>query len=240
MTFAELKDFVARMVGPWVFMSMSASFIPRTVRRLARERRWGALVSPSEFSEELFSEFWAWAGPQMKADGEPKRIIPLFEGRVSHGAVHDTVVGTPISGTVIEVGAGNGLWVDTFAKLRVATKITKVYGIEPNLNSAAALRQRVKEFGLEDLYEVVPLGIEDLGKGTAPAIEPGSVDCIVSILCLCSIPDQEYNVRELYKLLKPGGRWYAYEHVNMRDAGIILALYQRESSNLELPDRGIS
>ncbi|RYC55036.1 hypothetical protein CHU98_g11171 [Xylaria longipes] len=103
-----------------------------------------------------------------------------------------------------------------------ADGVTRVYGVEPNPAQHPALRQAVKDAGLEDVYEVVPVGIEDLsssGEGKTKKwdgnIEPGSVDCIVSVLCLCSIPDPERHIPELYRLLRPGGRWYVYEHVKI-------------------------
>lgn len=111
--------------------------------------------------------------------------------------------------------------------------LTKIYGVEPNPQSADALRQRVREVGLGDVYEVVPVGIESLSDPaawTGTTIEPGSIDCIVSILCMCSIPDQEKNAKALYELLKPGGRWYVYEHVKAERGGILISLYQRKST----------
>ncbi|PHH86055.1 hypothetical protein CDD83_10823 [Cordyceps sp. RAO-2017] len=91
------------------------------------------------------------------------------------------------------------------------------------------MRQRVRDVGLGEVYEVVPVGIESVGDPAAWAgqIPPGSVDCIVGILCLCSIPDPDENIRRLYKLLKPGGRWYVYEHVEATRGGPLLSLYQR-------------
>jgi hypothetical protein len=94
-----------------------------------------------------------------------------------------------------------------------------------------ALQQHTKELGMEDMYEAIPVGIEQLddprATGGATTIAPGSIDCIVSILCLCSIPDQEQNIKALYKLLKPGGQWYVYEHVKVKRGGMLLGWYQR-------------
>lgn len=106
--------------------------------------------------------------------------------------------------------------------------IQKVYGVEPNPDSHAALSKRVQETGLEGVYEVLPVGIEAVNKAKvngADTIEKGSVDCIVSILCLCSIPEPEKNIAELYGYLKEGGRWYLYEHVRSQD-GLFMKLYQ--------------
>jgi SAM-dependent methyltransferase len=107
-------------------------------------------------------------------------------------------------------------------------RITKVYGVEPNKDVHAELHRRVAAAGLDGTYEVVPVGIESLGDASRwnGRIEKGSVDCIISILCLCSIPDPERNIRELYSYLKKGGRWYVYEHVRASPRYPAMRLYQ--------------
>ncbi|RYP58010.1 hypothetical protein DL770_010526 [Monosporascus sp. CRB-9-2] len=114
--------------------------------------------------------------------------------------------------------------------------ITRVYGVEPNGAQHASLRGRVEAAGLADVYRIAPVGIEDLGDAEkwgrydegdeGGRIEKGSVDCIVSILCLCSIPHPERNIQELYGYLREGGRWYVYEHVRC-DYGWYMRAYQR-------------
>jgi hypothetical protein len=50
------------------------------------------------------------------------------------------------------------------------------------------------------------------------------------VLCLCSIPDPAENIALLYKCLKPGGRWYVFEHVvAFPEQGRFMALYQGAS-----------
>jgi SAM-dependent methyltransferase len=111
------------------------------------------------------------------------------------------------------------------------SKVTHVYGVEPNASHHVALRRSIEAAGLQDVYEIVPVGIEDLGnkanKKWEGSVEPGSVDCIFSLLCLCSIPDPERHIRELYELLRPGGRWYVYEHVRC-EYSWYMRLYQRK------------
>ncbi|KAK1255329.1 hypothetical protein MKX08_009324 [Trichoderma sp. CBMAI-0020] len=244
-TLATIWDAFIHVIDPWRFMSISFRHIPATIRGLIREKDYGALLSFARFEEALFGTFWATIGPNVKLNAE-QRVIPLLEGRIKDGVVHDEVVSTPVYGTVLEVGAGSGMYADVFARFREGADsahdseslrhrkttgghITKMYGVEPNPISAKALGQRVKDLGMDDIYHVVPVGIESVDDPSAwnGKIEPGSVDCIVSILCLCSIPEPEKNIKLLYNLLKPGGRWYAYEHVKVWRGGPLLSLYQR-------------
>ncbi|CAM1500810.1 Fc.00g099720.m01.CDS01 [Cosmosporella sp. VM-42] len=241
---ATVKEIFQNLFHPWLFMSISISYLPGTILSLISNADFGRLLSLSGFKEAWFGNFWTYVGPLVKVNAE-KRVIPLLEGRVSGGLVRDEVVGTPVEGVVLEIGAGSGMWADVFAKIGAgkdevgnvrqrkgaAPGLKRVYGIEPNPTSAAALRQRVKDVGLDGTYEVVPVGIESINDPTAwdGRIEPGSVDCIVTILCLCSIPEPEKNVKLLYDCLKKGGRWYAYEHVQIdaKLGGILLHVYQK-------------
>jgi SAM-dependent methyltransferase len=245
---STLKELVECLAGPYLFMGIAMRFLPGTLLEVVRNKDFRTLFSPSRFKDVWFGNFWAFIGPQVKAQAE-NRVIPLLEGRVRNGHMGDEVVGEPINGVVLEIGAGTGMWADVFAKVNVGVNnqgdadgelrrrkggngLTRVYGIEPNPKSAATLRRRVKEIGLDDIYEVVPVGIESLNDSEAwdGRIEPESVDCIVTILCLCSIPEPDKNIKLLYQSLKKGGRWYAYEHVRINgNKGVLLRAYQCES-----------
>jgi SAM-dependent methyltransferase len=254
---STLKELGESLVGPYLFMSIAMRFLPGTLFEVISNRDFRTLFSLSRFKDAWFGNFWAFIGPQVKSNAE-KRVIPLLEGRVTNGHVEDEVVGEPINGVVLEIGAGTGMWADVFAKVNVGVNteeaegelrrrkgdggLTRVYGIEPNPKSAATLRRRVKEIGLDGVYEVVPVGIESINdpKAWDGRIEPESVDCIVTILCLCSIPEPEKNIKLLYQSLKKGGRWYAYEHVRISEnRGFFLRAYQCESA-ISTPTRIIA
>ncbi|KAK7988676.1 hypothetical protein PG989_008991 [Apiospora arundinis] len=271
---AQIQEIFWSLVDPWQFMYLAASWFPGTVVRLIRDRKFGVLFSPSQLKDIWFSNFWDWFSPNLRQNAGV-RVIPLLEGRTTGGLIVEEPVGPGIGGTVLELGAGNGNWVDIFsdkhlqssqtdgvaataegssgieateatatttathrggggggekkeAKRKSAREpVTRVWGVEPNRDQHAGLRRKIKQAGLEGVYEIVPVGIEDLNN---PAkwdgqVEKGSVDCIVSILCLCSIPEPRDNIRELYSYLKKGGRWYVYEHVR-RDEGWGMRAYQ--------------
>jgi SAM-dependent methyltransferase len=195
------------------------------------------LLSPSRLQDAWFGNFWAWAGPGVK-EGGTARVIPLLEGRVSGGHEVATPTGPSIGGVCMEIGAGGGFWADIFADRHLSpaagarTKVTRVFGVEPNPDQHASLQRHVAAAGLEGVYEIVPVGIEHLNDPTKweGKVEKESIDCIVSILCLCSIPEPEKNIRELYGYLKKGGRWYVYEHVRA-DVNWGMRAYQGESSS---------
>ncbi|KAG8169057.1 hypothetical protein KVR01_001806 [Diaporthe batatas] len=226
---ASLGEIFWFLLDPWLFMSQALLVLPSTILHLVRQGQFTTLFSPSKLQSAWFSTFWATAGPGVRETGEA-RVIPLLEGHVAKGNVVTERQHESISGTVIEVGPGTGMWVSVFSKLHTAGNgITRIYGVEPNTGVHAALRENAAAAGLQDTYQVVPHGIEDLAK--SGSVPKESVDCIVSILCLCSIPDPEQNIKELFGYLKPGGRWYVYEHVRceserMRECGLFMRVYQ--------------
>lgn len=66
------------------------------------------------------------------------------------------------------------------------------------------------EAGLEEIYEIVPVGVEDLGDKW---VGMGEVDTVVTVQCLCSVTEPERMIGGLYGYLREGGRWVVYEHV---------------------------
>lgn len=123
-------------------------------------------------------------------------------------------------GVVLDIGPGSGEWISFFDK----TKVTKIYGVEPNRDHHHLLRKRIKQAGLSDVYVIVPVGVEDLGQEW---VGEGSVDTVVTVQCLCSVPQPREMINALYGYVKEGGQWLVYEHVITHQGGLI-ALYQGE------------
>lgn len=90
--------------------------------------------------------------------------------------------------------------------------------MEPNPDFKDALERQIKAAGLTDEYTIVPHGIDDAKALEGFNIRPESIDTILDIQVLCSVPDPERAVRAMYGMLKPGGKWIVYEHVRSRDA----------------------
>ncbi|OHF03884.1 hypothetical protein CORC01_00746 [Colletotrichum orchidophilum] len=225
---------LTNLVLPWFFMTISLVYLWLTILKLAFTGDVKILFSWPSLKEAWFGEFWKFMGPKAKAGAEDK-VLPLLEGRIRGGRIlSERGASKPIDGIVLEIGAGSGMWTESLATIVRTAKAesraapTKIYGVEPNPVSATSLRRCVEGAGLKGTYQVVPVGIEDLQNESAwgGRIEPGSVDCIMTVQCLCSIPEPEKNIRLLYNYLKKGGRWYVFEHVKA-EQGLFIPMFQR-------------
>jgi SAM-dependent methyltransferase len=104
-----------------------------------------------------------------------------------------------LRGTVVEVGAGAG------ANMRYYSPDARIIAVEPNLSTHRRLRQNAAKYGLH-------LTVRGL-KGEAMDLPSASADAVVGTLVLCSVDDPRQVVREVLRILKPGGRYIFFEHV---------------------------
>jgi len=108
-----------------------------------------------------------------------------------------------LPGTVLEIGAGTG------ANLRYYRPGTRLIAVEPNPHMHGALARAARRRGIT--LELRAEGAESIG------VPDGSVDAVVSTLVLCTVPDPVAAVREVRRVLRPGGRFYFVEHVRAGD-----------------------
>ena len=108
------------------------------------------------------------------------------------------------TGDVLEVGAGTGLNLAHYpASIRSLTLT------EPE---AAMLRRLERSVVVDDCAAtVLRAPAEDL------PFDDASFDTIVSTLVLCGVDDQPRAVREIRRVLRPGGRFLFIEHVRSED-----------------------
>lgn len=105
-----------------------------------------------------------------------------------------------LTGTVVEIGAGNGL---NFPFYPQSVAVVVAVEPEPYLReraAAAAAQAPVSVQVVEGVAEALPL-------------ESGSVDAGVASLVLCSVSDQQAALNELHRVIRPGGELRFYEHV---------------------------
>lgn len=126
------------------------------------------------------------------------RLSAVSDARAGVGE-HRAELLRGLSGRVVEVGAGNGL---NFA--RYPAEVSEVVAVEPERN----MRRLATEAALE-----APVPV-DVVPGTAEALPApdDSFDAAVACLVLCSLPDVRRALREIARVLRPGGELRFYEH----------------------------
>ncbi|WP_332255726.1 class I SAM-dependent methyltransferase [Thiosulfatihalobacter marinus] len=105
----------------------------------------------------------------------------------------------PVRGVrILDVGCGDGV-----LATRLAQDGARVAGLDTSADMIAAARRRAEAAGVEiDLVE------GDAGGLPFPA---GHYDCVVSVATLCFVDDPRSTIREMTRVLKPGGRLFLGE-----------------------------
>jgi ubiquinone/menaquinone biosynthesis C-methylase UbiE len=128
------------------------------------------------------------------------RAMARFERR--YGAALRKRVLERAHGRVLEIGGGTGANLEHYPKA-----IEELVVTEPN----EAMLARARKRGGRATF--VQAGAERL------PFDDGSFDTAVATLVLCTVPDQPAALRELRRVLKPGGELLFAEHVRSDDPG---------------------
>jgi len=103
-----------------------------------------------------------------------------------------------LHGRVAEIGCGTG---SMFRHYRDV----EVIGIEPDASFAGLARDAARK---------APVGVDVIeGSGEALPLDDASVDAVVVVLVLCSVPDVDAVCREIARVVRPGGEVRILEHV---------------------------
>lgn len=111
-------------------------------------------------------------------------------------------------GRVLEIGIGSGLNLPFYSR-----HVEHVIGLDPSPKLLAmARRASERTSGTVDFVdgsaEEIPLG-------------NGTIDTVVMTWALCSIPDATRALREIHRVLKPGGRLLFVEHGRAPDPNVV-------------------
>ena len=104
------------------------------------------------------------------------------------------------SGRVLEVGVGSGLNLSFYDP----TRVTKVWALEPSPELRRMAKAAAAAASVD--VEVIGLPAEEI------PLEDASVDTVLITYTLCTIPDPVRALRQMARVLAPGGRLIFCEH----------------------------
>src|SRR4051794_39822012 len=97
-----------------------------------------------------------------------------------------------VGGEVLEIGFGTGLNLPHYPE-----HVRRITTVDPNSGMNRLARKRIARSGISVAQQV--LGGEQL------PFEDETFDCVVSTWTLCSIPDVDRALDEVYRVLRPDG-----------------------------------
>ena len=147
----------------------------------------------------------------MKALYERHVLPHLIDFACGMGAVMKTRAQVvPLAeGEVLEIGIGSGLNLSFYDP----AKVRRIVGVDPSADMQKLARQRAEQISIP--VEMIAL---ELGQIQA---EDARFDSIVCTFTLCTIPDAVAALREMRRVLKPGGKLLFSEHGLAPDASVV-------------------
>ncbi|MEL6496133.1 MAG: class I SAM-dependent methyltransferase [Cyanobacteria bacterium J06623_7] len=104
-----------------------------------------------------------------------------------------------VAGEVLEIGFGTGLNLPHYPE-----SVTKITTIDPNPGMKRLAQPRIDASQITVNYKML--------SGENLPLEDASFDSVVCTWTLCGIPQAEKAIAEIYRLLKPGGKFWFIEH----------------------------
>lgn len=129
-------------------------------------------------------------------------IFPRLMDRILNGEMFQELrrdLLKEVSGAVLEIGLGTGLNLPHYPKT-----VARLHAVEPEVFMQERLVRRIKEAPF-------PVDVTRVSAEVLPLADQ-SFDFAVSTWTLCTIPDPIKALREIRRILKPGGRCLFLEH----------------------------
>jgi ubiquinone/menaquinone biosynthesis C-methylase UbiE len=104
-----------------------------------------------------------------------------------------------VEGTVLEIGFGTGLNLSHYP-----SRIRQVTTVEPNAGMSRRAQRRIQQSGIA--VEQHRLRSEKM------PFHDASFDCVVSTFTLCSVADVNQALQEVFRVLRPAGKFLFLEH----------------------------
>jgi ubiquinone/menaquinone biosynthesis C-methylase UbiE len=129
------------------------------------------------------------------------RVLPRLTDLVLGRPMEETRarVAAGLSGEVLEIGFGSGRNLP-----HLPAGVTRLLAVEPAAGGRTLAAPRIA---------AAPLTVEFVGDdGQALPLPDASVDHVLTTWTLCTIPDAEQALREVHRVLRPGGTMHFAEH----------------------------
>jgi SAM-dependent methyltransferase len=113
-----------------------------------------------------------------------------------------------LSGIVVEIGFGSGPNVGLYP-----AAVDRVLAVEPSEGARGLARKRMAGIAHP------PIDFVGLDGATLP-VDDASADAVLSTFTLCTIPDIDAAMREIVRVLRPGGALHFVEHGRSDDPAV--------------------
>jgi SAM-dependent methyltransferase len=164
-----------------------------------------------EFNFPVGREFALSVGyPREILDKLPKSFYESFTGAGSPLSFVDFKEGE----TLLDLGCGTGL--DLYFYAKKAGELEKIFGIDISEEMIEKAKENMKRVGIKNV-EIICCHADDI------PLEDNSMDIVTSNGIYNLSPDKETVLKEVYRILKPGGRvllssgWLAPYHAEPKD-----------------------
>jgi ubiquinone/menaquinone biosynthesis C-methylase UbiE len=139
-----------------------------------------------------------------------ERVLPRIINKVldnKHTREVRRRVAGGAAGDVLEIGFGSGLNLPY-----LTDAVTSFKAVDPSGGAAKLAAKRI---------EASPVAVDFVGlDGQHLPVPDNSVDAVISTWTLCTIPDAVQAIREVRRVLRPGGRLHFVEHGKSDDESV--------------------
>ena len=124
---------------------------------------------------------------------------------------------------IMEIGIGSAPNLKYYAD----KSIGKLMALEPNREFDEYIAQNVAKSNLQTRVSIVPGVAESIPKAD------NSVDVVVGTMVMCSVSSVKQSLAEVYRILKPGGRYIYTEHIAAPETAKALTFAQQLADPLQ-------
>ena len=148
------------------------------------------LISKTYYEKNILPKLINFTCNSRPIDYQRKKVIPEAKGKV------------------LEIGIGPGSNLKHYQE----NKVEKIIGVDPSTELNKIAKKRAEKYNLD--IEFLVESADNL------SVPDNSIDTVVSTYALCSIPNPSMTLKEIYRVLKPTGRFIFSEHGLAPDASV--------------------